>query len=68
MDLAKACPMSKINTDVCMKKRRGIRELYDIADKLRFVARAQTKGKAKKTDKNTKKIANYIDQIISAYE
>ena len=68
MDLAKGCPMNKINTDLCMKKRRGIRSLYDIADKLKFVARAQTRGKAKKADKNTKKIAKHIDELITAYE
>ena len=66
--LAKACPPQKINSDLCMAKRKGIRDLYDIADHLKLVASAQIKGKAQKTDKETKKIANYIHKLIIAYE
>ena len=45
-----------------------MRNLYDIADQLRSVAGAQTRGKAKKTDKNTKKIADHIDKLIATCE
>ena len=51
-----------------MKKRKDIRSLYDIADKLGYVAQAQIRGKAKKTDKSTKEIAEHIDELIAVYE
>ena len=68
LDFVKACPPDKINSDICMKKRKGMRNLYDIADRLRHVAQAQIRRKAKKTDKNTKEIAEHIDKLIAAYE
>ena len=66
--LAKTCPPQKINSDLCIAKRNGIRNVYDIVDKLKLVASAQIRGKAQKKDKETKKIANHINQLIAFYE
>ena len=62
VNLAKTCPEEKINTESCMAKRRGIRHVYDIVEKLEQAALAKT------TSENTKKMAGHISNLITVYE
>lgn len=62
LDFAEACPIKKINSDSCRAKRRGIKRLYDIADRLKQLALERPQKK------DIKQIASHIDQLIATYE
>ena len=61
-DLARQCPMEKINSEVCQNKRRRIHHLTDLTERLQQATLTNIRAKSKR------KIAGQISEQITVYE
>lgn len=61
-DLARQCPMEKINSEACQSKRRSIHHLIDLTERLQQATSPHTRAKSKR------KIAGQINSQITVYE